>query len=336
MAEKNITHYHMDKMVRYLFIFVFLISATVLGFHIKNSSGCSTVLFNTDAENYSVGEAIMFNDLTIDAEKWQWAFGDNTSSFQKNPAHYFEKPGAYDVELIVNGSCVGIQTVEIKEAVKVLDSTKFPVFDIPQSVRVGESLVLKDETNNASTWEWRFGETPRIDDNNRTATYVYKEPGLYTVKLIVNGDVEYMTKKKINVLEPKEKVSVLEKRKKRRKKVKDWGVKEFPEGYTDGKEDGTDKNEPPKPITAPAITTKNFERMLLQVSEGNKTALDFKRYFCGDITKSVVVNEKTMSFSVLCQKIANKNIKIKSLIIDKQKGTNCINNISLVYKRTLF
>ena len=99
---------------------------------------------------------------------------------------------------------------------QILDSTKFPVFDIPESIRVGESLILKDETDNASTWEWRFGETPRVDAESRTASYVYKESGLYTVKLIVNGDVEYMTKKKINVLEGKQKVSVLANRKKRK------------------------------------------------------------------------------------------------------------------------
>ncbi|QCE42470.1 PKD domain-containing protein [Psychroserpens sp. NJDZ02] len=337
MAEKNITHYHMDKMVRYLFVFVFLISATVLGFHIKNSSGCNTVLFDTDAKDYAVGEAILFNDLTIDADKWQWSFGDNTSSFQKDPAHYFEKPGAYDVELIVNGSCVGMQTVEIKEAIKVLDSTKFPVFDIPESVRVGDVLKLKDETNNASTWEWRFGETPKIDDKNRTAEYVYTEPGLYTVKLIVNGDVEYMTKKKINVLEPLVKESIIEKRKKRRKNIKDWKVKEFPIGYT-GKEDGEEEDEDitPKKITAPPITDKVFSRMIMQVSEGAKTAIDFKVYFCGDINKTVIVNRSTMSFAVFCQKIANRNIKIKSLEVDKQKGTNCIENVSLTYRRTIF
>jgi len=73
--------------------------------------------------------------------------------------------------------------------------------------------------------------------------------------------------------------------------------------------------------------------MLLQVAAGNKTAFDFKKYFCGDTNKSVVVNKETMSFSVLCQKIADKKIKIKSLELDKERGTNCIQNVSLMYKR---
>ncbi|WP_452224804.1 PKD domain-containing protein [Lacinutrix chionoecetis] len=331
MSEKNITHYHMDKTVKYLFIFAFLTSATVLGYHFNNRSSCNEVVFKTDAENYAVGEAIVFNDLTLEAEKWQWTFGDNTSSFQKNPAHYFEKPGNYDVELIVNGNCVGIQTVEIKEAIKVVDSTKFPVFDIPNSIRVGEKLILKDKTNNASSWEWRFGETARVDNENRTATYVYKESGLYTVKLVVNNDLDYITKKKIRVLEPLEEKSVMDNRNRRTKFVKDWNIKDNPIDYNEDGEVVTDN----KPTTAPNITEQNFSRMLLQVADGNKTALDFKIYFCGDTNKSVVVNKKTMSFTVLCQKIANKNIKIKSLELDKEKGTNCIQNISLIYKRTL-
>ena len=335
MAEKNITHYHMDKMVRYLFVVVFLISATVLGFHIKNSSGCNTVLFDTDAKDYAVGEPIMFNDLTIDADKWQWSFGDNTSSFQKDPAHYFEKPGAYDVELIVNGSCVGMQTVEIKEAIKVLDSTKFPVFDIPESVRVGEVLKLKDETTNASTWEWRFGESPRVDNSNRTAKYTYKEPGLYTVKLIVNGDIEYMTKKKINVLEAKEQTSVLTGRSRRTTPIRHWtGIPEHPP-ERGGDINGTNVTEEVKP-PAPNITESDFKRKLMKVADGSFTALDFKAYFCDDIDRAITVNRSVTSFSDFCRKIADRNIRIRTLEIDRENGTNCIQNVSITYRRTIF
>lgn len=205
MSEKNITHYHMDKTVKYLFLITFFTSASVLGYHFNNRSSCNEVSFKTDAKNYAVGEAIVFSDLTLESEQWQWAFGDNTSSFQKEAAHYYKKPGTYDVELIVNGSCVGRQTIEIKEAVKVVDSTKFPVFNIPESIRVGETLTIKDETINASSWEWRFGETARVDNKNRTATYKYKESGIHTIRLVVNNDLDYITKKKIRVLEKRKK-----------------------------------------------------------------------------------------------------------------------------------
>jgi len=190
MSQKNITHYHMDKSVKYLFLLAFLSSATVLGYHYKNKSSCNDVTFKTEAEKFTVGEPIVFNDQTLDAEKWQWAFGDDNTSFQKSPAHYYEKPGTYEVELIVNGNCVGLQTVEIKEAEKIVDSTKFPIFSIPKQIRVGEKVIARDKTENASAWEWRFGETPRVDNKNRTASYVYKEPGLYTVKLVVNNDLD--------------------------------------------------------------------------------------------------------------------------------------------------
>ena len=334
MSEKKITHYHMDKTVKYLFIIAFFTSASVLGYHINNRSSCNEVTFTTEAKNHAVDEAIVFNDLTLESEKWQWAFGDNSSSFQKNPVHYYKKPGIYDIELIVNGNCVGFKTVEITEAIKVVDSTKFPVFEIQKTIRVGEKLILKDLTENASSWEWRFGETPRIDDKNRTATYIYKESGLYTVKLIVNNDLDYITKKKIRVLEKKEKASVLDNRSRRTKHVKDWNIKDNPLDYDPNKNDSDVTVSKPK--TAPNITDKNFKRMLLQVADGTKTALNFKIYFCGDINKTVTVNKKTMSFTVLCQKIANKKIGIKSLELDKEKGTNCIKNVSLIYKRLIF
>ena len=327
MSEKEITHYHMDKTIKYLFLVVFLAAATILGYSFKNKASCNDVVFNTEAKNYRVGEAVVFNDVTPESEKWQWAFGDNTSSFQKAPIHFYEKPGSYDVELIVNGNCVGSKTLEIKEAIKIVDSSKFPVFEIPKTIRVGERLIIDDKSNNASVWEWRFGESSGVDSKRRTAAYTYKEPGLYTVRLIVNNEIDYITKKKITVLEKKE-VSIIDKRSRRRNIIKKWNVKDHPKGYKEDK--GKDK-----PKSAPNITENSFRRMLLQVADGTKKASDFKPYFCNDLNKSVVVNKKTMPFILLCQKIANKKIKIKSLELDKEKGTNCINTISILYKKRL-
>ena len=335
MSEKNITHYHMDKTVKYLFIIAFFTSASVLGYHFKNRSSCNEVFFKTDASSYTVDEGIVFSDLTLNAERWQWNFGDNNSSSQKSPLHYYKNAGTYDVELLVNGSCAGFKTIEIAEAIEIVDSTRFPVYTLPKTIRVGESLVIKDETNNATSWEWRFGETARVDNENRTATYVYKEAGLYTVKLVVNNDIEYVTPKKIRVLEEKKKASVLDNRERTPVINKNWNIPEYPEGYNPNKDDeeAVDKNEP---ITAPNISEKGFERMLLQVASGRKTALDFKKYFCGDIDKKVTVNTKVMTFTVLCQKITDKKIKIKSLNLGVEKGTNCINHVSLTYKRLIF
>jgi PKD repeat protein len=45
---------------------------------------------------------IQFTDLSKDANKWYWDFGDKTNSTQKNPLHTYNKPGTYNVTLKVS------------------------------------------------------------------------------------------------------------------------------------------------------------------------------------------------------------------------------------------
>jgi len=156
---------------------------------------------------------------------------------------------------------------------------------------------------------------------------IYKKQ---TVRLVVNNDLDYITKKKIRVLKKKEEKSILDDRERRTTHVKDWNVKQHPADYVDP---STVKPQVVKPRSAPNITDRNFSRMLLQVSKGTKKASDFKVYFCGNINANVVANKKSMSFIELCQRIANKKIKITAIDLDKEKGTNCIQNVSIKYNK---
>ena len=40
-------------------------------------------------------------DLSVDAQSWQWDFGDGNSSAEPNPLHDFREPGTYRVTLTV-------------------------------------------------------------------------------------------------------------------------------------------------------------------------------------------------------------------------------------------
>lgn len=330
-SDKNMTN-HIDKLVIYLFIAAFLISAGTFAFRYSKYAPCDEVLFTVNAKDFRAGEMIKFKDNTTGAAEWKWEFGDSTvSSYQKDPLHVFKKEGEYKVRLIVNNICERVETVVIKEKLTLLDSTKFPVFTLPESIRVGQTLNVKDETDNASTWEWRFGESATIDADTERAEYVYEEAGLKTVSLVVNGDLTYITKKRINVTPiPGEKKNITEIDVPKREKG--WNIKRAPK-------DAMIKDKPGdagqhKPTVVPYINERDFEIKLNLISKEKTTPQAFSEYFCGDINKPVVVNGKNTTFLVFCEKIRDRGIKIKKLNLFRDKGSNCIKTIIVDYKKT--
>lgn len=57
--------------------------------------------FETDYDEYEVGEIIYFNNLSRHAERCYWEFGDGFFSELFNPEYSYRKPGVYEVWLNV-------------------------------------------------------------------------------------------------------------------------------------------------------------------------------------------------------------------------------------------
>ncbi len=325
MSNNNQNMLHLDKSVIYLFLAAFLVSATVLAYKYIKFSPCEEVSFDIKAQKYTIGELIKFNDGTIGATNWRWDFGDKTPLFtQKEALHIYKQPGEYVVTLIVNNTCESTKTITIKDKEVVIDSTKFPVFEIPKSIMFGKTLSVEDKTPNATTWEWRFGETAGSNANTRKAKYVFIEPGLKTVSLIVNGDLKYITKKRIEVIPtPESKKVVVEPI--AQKKPKGWNIKLKPENDV--------KNKKSSPKVVPYISDKEFANKIILVSQEKMSPKQFSEYFCGDVNKPVIVNGKNTTFLVFCEKIKDKKIKLKKVELFRDKGSNCIKTVTLDYKK---
>ncbi len=329
MSSGNNMRRNLDTSVIYLFIGAFLISAVTLAFRYSKYAPCDEVIFTSDAKEFRAGEMVKFRDKTEGAEDWNWDFGDNsTGSYQKEPLHIFKEEGEYKVRLLVNNTCERTETVVIKEKLILIDSTKFPVFTLPETIVVGETLNVKDETENADTWDWRFGETASINAKTRNAEYVYEEPGLKTVSLVVNGDLNYITKKKINVV-PKKGVKTRITEIEVPKREPGWNIKSKPSEVVTQKEEQASK-----PSVTPYINESNFGLKVLLVSQEKSTPQAFTEYFCGNINIPIVVNGKNTTFLVFCEKIKGKKIKIKSLNLFRDKGSNCIKNVTIDYKKS--
>ncbi|MGB0948932.1 MAG: PKD domain-containing protein, partial [Marinirhabdus sp.] len=279
--------------------------------------------FKTEAKEYKVGELIRFTDYTIGAEKWNWDFGDSTDiRDERNPYHTFSQPGKYDVRLIVNKSCEIVKTVTIEEKTFILDSTKLPIFKLPKETRVGKKINAEDNTERATTWEWRFGETANVNSYNRKAEYTYKEPGLKTVSLVINGELQYIGKRKIRVLPaPKEPgyIDIV------KSNQSGGGIKHQPDIGTGKTNRGRKK--------APYVSEKQFGDMLVKISKNKATSNIFLPYLCGNLNVKVVVNKKQQDFMVMCEKIRNKRIVVKNVQIVRNSKNNCITSVVVSMNR---
>lgn len=52
-----------------------------------------------------IGDTIYFQDNSINANSWEWNFGDGTSSNSQNPFHVYNQSGIYNVILTINKGC---------------------------------------------------------------------------------------------------------------------------------------------------------------------------------------------------------------------------------------
>ncbi|MCF6350817.1 MAG: PKD domain-containing protein [Flavobacteriaceae bacterium] len=330
MTEQSKMSKHIDKNVLIFFLLLFLSSASLLAYKVYKNAPCKEVMFTIDSNKFMQGELIKFSDETEGAEVWNWRFGDSTEiNTSRKPIHIFKKPGEYKITLLVNNICERTETIIIKEKVELLDPNKFPKFSLPDDIIVGETLEVSDKTPNASTWEWRFGETAKANSTKKSAEYIYKTSGFKTVSLIVNGDIKYLKKIIINVLPKEEKIVKI--------KSKPWSrpppkrfIKDNPINMGEEKEE-----EKEKPKEIPFISENDFKEKLLLVSKGELKPNHFNEYLCG-INKDIIVNKKLTTFLIFCEKIKNKKIKIKEFSILRDSGSNCIKTITINYRKTGF
>ncbi len=327
MSKQKTRSKHIDKSVILLFLVTFLISASALAYKYAKYTPCKEVVFSIKAKEYRQDELIKFKAITENANSWTWKFGDGSEvSTSEEALHIYKKPGEYTVKLTVNDICEKTEVITINEKLFILDSTKLPKFKIPNSIKVGETLTVNDETNNASTWEWRFGETAEVNSTAKTAKYAYKEAGLKTISLIVNGDLKHITEKRINVLPLEDEKDDINPITSTNRDIRD-NIKANP------LDDKTKSDNENAKKVVPLISKAQFERNLTLISKKKLTANVFSEYFCGDINKTIIANGKEVSFLVFCEKIRGRRLKVKQLNIYREKGSNCIKSIGIKHNK---
>lgn len=124
--------------------------------------------------------------------KWQWDFGDGTTSVLQNPVHIYANAGKYTVSLIAgaeNGCLSEVFSQDITVYHNPISS-----FKVNQNTCVATEITFTDQSTIAQgsivKWLWDMGDgKPVMEKTANTAfTYKYDTPGNYLVKLITESD----------------------------------------------------------------------------------------------------------------------------------------------------
>ena len=128
---------------------------------------------------------VFFENESINADSYEWDFGDGTTGIATDESHVYTEPGTYTIRLVasVDDEC-GIndtvyQTVEIYE-IPIADFTSSP--DIAS---VYYPVEFTDASIVAVEWDWSFGDG--FTSSLQNPTHLYADRGTYTVCLVATN-----------------------------------------------------------------------------------------------------------------------------------------------------
>ena len=150
---------------------VTVVSMPAAGFSATQTAGCApfTVQFN--------------NESSANATSWQWSFpgGTPSSSTMTNPSVTYATAGTYSVTLTV-GNAAGNNTTTQTDLI-VVNGTPAAAFD---GVINQMTVTLTNNTTNANSYEWDFGDGETSTDAN--PSHIYQQDGVYEVTLTASND----------------------------------------------------------------------------------------------------------------------------------------------------
>jgi len=138
---------------------------------------------------------VQFTDRSGNTNGWNWNFGDEDTSNERNPKHIYSKPGTYRVSLLVSNAN-GI-SYPVTRVIYVLDSNLLPidvqnltpVADFNTNVTSGRaplSVQFTDLSKDAKWRIWYFGDGEASNKTN--PTHVYTKEGNYNVSLSASNE----------------------------------------------------------------------------------------------------------------------------------------------------
>lgn len=174
---------------------------------VETNSGCQSSLFSKTiyispnpvaaftlpagiclpADSARFFDASTIADGTQNTFSYGWNFGDppsgsNNSSGLKNPAHYYNNAGPFDIKLIVT-SATGCTDSITKNLSTVFPQPLSGFAVLPENC-LNDITTFTDQSNGSGStiteWHWDFGDSQISIVQN--PTHIYATPGIYTIK----------------------------------------------------------------------------------------------------------------------------------------------------------
>ncbi len=148
-------------------------------------AGCDLAAdFSGSPTSGCVPLTVNFTDLSTGTgiDGWSWTFGDGGNSTAANPSHTYNAAGTYTVSLTVSSSSQGCNDTQTKTGYITVNPT--PTANFVGSPTSGEAPLTVNFTNqstNATSWSWNFGDGGTSTSQNPGHTYA--DPGTYSVTL---------------------------------------------------------------------------------------------------------------------------------------------------------
>ena len=134
---------------------------------------------------------VPFTDASTESPtSWRWAFGDGSSSTQRNPTHTYALPGYYTVTLIAsNEAGAGSTATQVLTVSPPLPGPNRPTASFTASPDSGSwplRVSFTDtSTNSPTSWEWSFADGSTSTEQNPTHTFA--TAAYYPVRLVASN-----------------------------------------------------------------------------------------------------------------------------------------------------
>ncbi|MEJ7767902.1 MAG: PKD domain-containing protein [Chitinophagaceae bacterium] len=143
------------------------------------------------------GRSVKFTDMSTPLggglAKWQWDFGDGTTTDQQNPTHLFKSVGNYKIKLDIETTTGCKKSLTMPVTVNYLPS---PNFALPEICLDDPFALFTDSSTiyggNQLTYAWNFGDANATADNPNTSSirnpsHSFHAVGVYDISMRVTS-----------------------------------------------------------------------------------------------------------------------------------------------------
>lgn len=130
-----------------------------------------------------------FNMSNPLASSYLWDFGDGNTSTEQNPTHVYNQGGTYNVSLLVGQQTGCSLFYPIFQTINI--SSDLPAFTVNINPCPPYEVQFSDNSTNAISWLWNFGDGTTSTLQNPTHTYSEQQNQNVTLTVTTSGGCSY-------------------------------------------------------------------------------------------------------------------------------------------------